>query len=121
MSGSKGVTQRKNKGVRFDPLVDPRKRGRNGDGRNAPMDETALAVIGGKTRGLGSSGKQASCLEIEGPRTSPKTGAPNDRQGHQSVTPATDRGHGDPPAQPQNSVPVLSATSKSLPISWAGL
>ena len=31
----------------------------------------------------------------------PKTGAPNDRQGHQSVTPATDRGHGDPPACPK--------------------
>src|SRR5262249_43359959 len=26
-------------------------------------------------RGFGSSGKQASCLENEGPRTSPKTGA----------------------------------------------
>src|SRR6516165_12389705 len=36
-----------------------------------------FAVIGGKTW---SSGKQASCLEIEGSRTSPKTGAPNDRQ-----------------------------------------
>src|SRR6516162_882743 len=59
------------------------------------MDETALAVIGGKTW---SSGEQASCLEIEGLRTSPKTGAPNDREGHQSVTPATDRGHDDPPA-----------------------
>src|SRR5215831_12198470 len=50
--------------------------GTRGKGRDAPMDETALAVIGGKTRGLGSSEKQASCLEIEGPRTSPKTGAP---------------------------------------------
>src|SRR4051794_26230999 len=68
------------------------------NGEVAPKDETALAVIGGKTRGLGSSEKQASCLEIEGPRTSLKTGAPNDREGHQSVTPAVDRGHGDPPA-----------------------
>src|SRR5271170_1179790 len=42
--------------------------------------------------GFWTRGKQASCLEIEGPRTSPKTGAPNDREGHQSVTPATDRG-----------------------------
>jgi hypothetical protein len=33
--------------------------------------------------GLGSSGKQASCLEIEGPTTSPKTGAPHDREGHE--------------------------------------
>src|SRR5436305_13305823 len=86
--------------------------GKQGNGREAPMDETALAVIGGKTRGLGSSGKQASCLDIEGPRTSPKTGAPNDRQGHQSVTPATDRGHGDPPAQPQDSVPVYPPRQK---------
>src|SRR5438067_4933541 len=75
-------------------------------GSFAPKDETALAVISGRTRGLGSSGKQASCLDIEGPRTSPKTGAPNDRQGHQYVTTATDRGHGDQPAQPQDSLPV---------------
>src|SRR5213076_1242629 len=78
----------------------------------APKDETALAVISGRTRGLGSSGKQASCLDIEGPRTSPKTGAPNDRQGHQSVTPATDRGHGDPPAQPQDSAPLYPPRQK---------
>src|SRR6201984_3755393 len=58
-----------------------------------------FAVIGGKRW---SSGKQASCLEIEGPTPPPKRGAPNDRQGHQSVTPATDRGHGDPPAWPQD-------------------
>src|SRR5215472_5477516 len=43
--------------------------------RDAPKDQTAPAVIG-ETRGLGSSGKQASCLEIEGAKTSPKTGAP---------------------------------------------
>src|SRR5690242_14328940 len=83
-----------------------------GNGRDAPKDETALAVIGGKTRGLGSSGKQASCLEIEGLKTAPKTGAPNDRQGHQSVTPAIDRGHDDPPAQPQDSVPVYPPCQK---------
>jgi hypothetical protein len=40
--------------------------GTSGNEEDAPKDETALAVIGGKTRGLGSSGKQASCLEIEG-------------------------------------------------------
>ena len=34
------------------------------DGTCAPVDYTALAVIGGKRW---SSGKQASCLEIEGP------------------------------------------------------
>src|SRR5690242_16393993 len=50
----------------------------DGKGRDAPEDETARAVIGAKGCGFGSSGKQASCLEIEGPRTSPKTGAPND-------------------------------------------
>src|SRR5947207_13154931 len=83
-----------------------------GNGEVVSKDETALAVISGRTRGLGSSGKQASCLDIEGPRTSPKTGAPNDRQGHQSVTPATDRGHGDPPAQPQDSVPVYPPRQK---------
>src|SRR6516225_5979986 len=55
---------------------------------------------------------QASCLEIEGPKTSPKTGAPNDRQGHQSVTPATDRGHDDPPAQPQDALPVYPPRQK---------
>src|SRR6516165_5779698 len=55
---------------------------------------------------------QASCLEIEGPRTSLKTGAPNDREGHQSVTPTTDRGHDDPPAQPQDSVPVYPPRQK---------
>ncbi len=70
------------------------------------------AVIGGKTRGFGSSGKQASCLEIEGPKTSPKTGARNDREGHQPPTPATDRGHGDPPAQSQNPVPVYPPRQK---------
>src|SRR5712671_4376295 len=86
--------------------------GARANGEVAPKDETALAVIGGRTRGLGSSGKQASCLEIEGPRTSPKTGAPNDRQGHQSVTPATDRGHGDQPAQLQDSVPVYPPRQK---------
>ena len=86
--------------------------------REGSMDETALAVIGGRTRGLGSSGKQASCLDIEGPRTSPKTGAPNDRQGHQSVTPATDRG---PDGSAPRRTTSISATSKSLPISWAGL
>jgi hypothetical protein len=37
-----------------------------GNDEDAPTDETALAVIGGKTRGLGSGEKQASCLEIEG-------------------------------------------------------
>src|SRR5690242_12012106 len=83
-----------------------------GNGRDAPKDETALAVIGGKTRGLGSSGKQASCLEIEGLKTAPKTGAPNDRRGHQSVTPATDRGHDDPPAQPQDALPVYPPRQK---------
>jgi hypothetical protein len=46
-------------------VADPRRRTRND--LDAPKDETALAVIGGKTRGLGSSEKQASCLEIEGP------------------------------------------------------
>src|SRR6201993_998221 len=71
-----------------------------------------FAVIGGKTRGLGSSGKQASCLEIEGLKTSRKTGAPNDRQGHQSVTPATDRGHDDPPAQPQDALSVYPPRQK---------
>src|SRR5215472_11173266 len=76
------------------------------------MDETALAVIGGKRRGFGSSGKQASCLEIEGSKTSPKTGAPNDRPGHQSVTPATDRGHGDPPARPQDSAALYPPCQK---------
>src|SRR6516165_3119228 len=70
------------------------------------------AVIGGKTRGFGSSGKQASCLEIEGPKTLPKTGAPNDQQGHQPVTPATDRGHDDPPAQPQDALPVYPPRQK---------
>ena len=43
---------------------------------------------------------------MERPRTSPKTGAPNDREGHQSVTSATDRGHDDPPAWPQDSAPL---------------
>src|SRR5205823_9721864 len=38
------------------------------NGEVAPKDETALAVISGRTRGLGSSGKQASCLDIERPR-----------------------------------------------------
>src|ERR1700757_2101880 len=71
-----------------------------------------FAVIGGKTRGLGSSGKQAACLEIEGLKPSPETGAPNDRQGHQSVTPATDRGHDDPPAQPQDALPVYPPRQK---------
>ena len=51
-------------------------------------------------------------LEIEGPRTSPKTGAPNDRQGHQSVTPAADRGHGDPAAWPQDSAPLCPPRQK---------
>jgi len=45
-------------------------------GREGPFQVEGLnrsAVIGSKTW---SSGKQASCLEIEGLRTSPKTGAP---------------------------------------------
>ena len=40
--------------------------GPRGNDKVAPKDETAPAVIG-ETRGLGSSGKQPSCLEIEGP------------------------------------------------------
>ena len=46
--------------------------GKSADGLNA------LAVIGGAGRVLGSAWRWASCLEIEGLRTSPKTGAPND-------------------------------------------
>jgi hypothetical protein len=65
-------------------------------------------------RGLrfGESQGQASCLEIEGPRTSPKSGAPNDRQGHQSVTPATDRGRDDPPAWPRGSASIYPPRQK---------
>src|ERR1700745_1639601 len=35
-----------------------------------------------------------------------------DRQGNQSVTPATDRGHDDPPAQPQDALPVYPPRQK---------
>src|SRR5207245_10189961 len=72
----------------------------------------ALAVTCSEKRVRGSSERQASCLEIEGPRTSPKTGAPNERQGHQSVTPTTDRGHGDPAAWPQDSAPLYRPRQK---------
>src|SRR5204862_1050308 len=65
-----------------------------------------------------SSRKRASCLEIEGPRTSPKTGAPNDREGHQSVTPATDRRHGDPPAWPQDSARLYPPRQKLRGFRW---